>query len=50
MHFGKDVFDACKRNVKEKVGIKIKNLKLICVNNYVSVNGSIKNHFVVFFS
>jgi len=49
MHFGEDVFEACKRNVWDKVGIHIKNLKLICINNYVSANGSIKNHFVVFF-
>jgi len=49
MYFGEDVFEACKRNVKEKVGIGIKNLKLVCINNYVSTNGSVKNHFVVFF-
>lgn len=46
---GESIFDACKRHVKEKVGIEIKNLRIICINNYISKNKEVTSHFVVFF-
>ena len=49
MHLGEDILESARRHVREKVGIKIKNLKFLCVNNYVSKKDSVSNHFVVFF-
>ncbi|MFA5173758.1 MAG: NUDIX domain-containing protein [Candidatus Pacearchaeota archaeon] len=47
---GEDIFQAAKRHVKEKTGIDIKDLKLICINNYLSKDSqNINSHFVVFF-
>lgn len=49
MKLGEDVFGSCKRHVREKTGIEIKNPKLICINNYISKKDKISNHFIVFF-
>lgn len=49
MNLGEDLFEAAKRHTKEKVDINIKNLKVICVNNYVSKKDSAIAHYVVFF-
>jgi len=46
---GESIFDACKRHTKEKTGIDIKDLKLICINNYFSKNKNNFLHFIVFF-
>ena len=40
-----DIFDAARKRVKECVGLNIKRLKLICINNFVSQH----HHFVMFF-
>ncbi|MFA7707611.1 MAG: NUDIX domain-containing protein [Candidatus Pacearchaeota archaeon] len=47
--FGEDIFDAVRRHVREKVNIEIKNLRTICINNYVSKNNLTNSHFIVFF-
>lgn len=49
MNLGEDIFEAAKRHAKEKVSITIKNLKVICVNNYVSKKDNAIAHYVVFF-
>ena len=49
MNLGEDIFEACKRHVMEKTGVKINNLKLRCVNNFVSKKNGEIAHFVVFF-
>ena len=46
---GEDLFEACKRHVKEKVGIEVKDLKLICINSYVFKEQNTLSHFLVFF-
>ena len=47
--FGEDIFDACRRHVKSKVGIDVKDLRLLCINNYFSKNRAEMLHFIVFF-
>lgn len=49
IEIGEDIFDACKRHVKEKVNIDIKDMKIICINNYLSKKDSQIAHYVVFF-
>jgi len=49
MDLGEDLFEAAKRHVKEKVDIDVKNLKLICINNYVFKEQDTLSHFLVFF-
>jgi len=49
INLGEDPLDAAIRHVKEKAGMKIKDLKIICINNYVSKNKEITSHYVVFF-
>ena len=49
INFGEDIFDAVERHVKEKVDIDVKNLKIICINNYFSKKEDITSHFIVFF-
>ena len=49
MNFGEQIYESCRREVQEKVGIKIKNLKIICVNNYVARKNKASAHYVVFF-
>lgn len=49
IHLGEDLFEACKRHVKEKVDIEVKDFKLICINNYVFKQQNTLSHFVVFF-
>ena len=49
MNLGEDIFESAKRHANEKVGIDIKNLKVICVNNYVSKKDNAIAHYVVFF-
>jgi ADP-ribose pyrophosphatase YjhB (NUDIX family) len=49
MDFGEDIFKAVKRHVREKVDIDVKNLKIICINNYLSKKENTASHFVVFF-
>lgn len=49
INFGENIFEAVKRHVKEKVEIDVKNLKIICINNYISKKKDASSHFVVFF-
>ena len=49
IEFGEDVFQSAKRHVKSKVGVEVKNLQVLCVNNYVSKNKEITSHYIVFF-
>ena len=49
IELGESIFDAAKRHVLEKVRINIKNLKVICINNYISKRKNISSHFMVFF-
>lgn len=49
INIGEDIFESARRHVIEKVGIKIKNLKLFCINNYVSKREELSNHLIVFF-
>ncbi len=49
MNLGEDIFEAAKRHVQEKVGIGVKNLNVICINNYVSKKEDVLAHYVVFF-
>ena len=49
MDFGEDLFECCRRKVREKVGIEIRNLKMICINNYLSGSPAVRSHFLVFF-
>ncbi len=49
INLGEDLFEACKRHVKEKVDIEVKDFKLICINNYVFKEQNTLSHFLVFF-
>jgi ADP-ribose pyrophosphatase YjhB (NUDIX family) len=46
---GEDLFCSAERHVMEKTNMKIKNLKLVCINNYISFKKEAKTHYIVFF-
>lgn len=49
IEIGEDIFEACRRHVIEKTEVNIKNLKLRCINNFISRKKEEIAHFVVFF-
>ena len=49
MNLGEDIFEAARRHVREKTGIEVKQLKLICINNYVAKKQENIAHFITFF-
>jgi len=42
---GENIIECAIRKVKEKTGIKIREPKIICINNYITKN----SHYIVFF-
>jgi ADP-ribose pyrophosphatase YjhB (NUDIX family) len=49
INVGEDLFESARRHVMEKVGLEIKNLKLICINSYIFRKQDTLSHFLVSF-
>jgi len=49
INLGEDLFCAARRHAREKTGIEITNLKLICINNYIARAKENTAHYITFF-
>ncbi len=49
LHLGESILDSAKRSVSKVAGVEIKNINIICVNNYTATNNGNIAHYIVFF-